>query len=217
MPCREIVGEVRDFRMAGSLAEPPLPSITIPQAQRGENPLSQTAFVRVAGSAEELIPAIRRVAQPFSSEHGSVTVRRVKDDFLPLIASYRTGALTFSALGIVAIIVALAGLHAMLAFLVAERRPEFAVRAALGATLTDISGPVTRLGLLTVTTGVLGGILVLIVAAPRVDQLLFHTSLLSPVSLLSTAASCLAVAWLATRGPSRAAAKQDPMLVIRGG
>ncbi len=119
--------------------------------------------------------------------------------------------------GLVAVAVALAGLHAMLAFLVVERRPEVAIRVALGASRSDIAKPVIRLGFLTVGVGLAAGMIVLLLAASRVEKLLFGVSLVSPGVVASTVCTCLVIAWLTTRGPARTAAKQDPMIVIRGG
>ena len=112
-------------------------------------------------------------------------------------------------------VVALAGLYAVLAFLVAERRHEFAVRAAIGASHRQIARPVTRQALQTVSGGLVAGVLVLVIASPRLEVFLFQVSLLDPVAIAVIATMVLLLTWRAALGPARAAAGQDPMQALR--
>ncbi len=215
MPCRTIVGITRNQRMTGRLDGPPLPAYFIPEAQSDEHRLSPSLFVRPVGSATPLMPALRQAAQTIMPGLPYADVARVRDHLEPMLSPWRLGAIAFTALGVVAMVVALAGLYAVLAFLVAERRHEFAVRAAIGASHRQIARPVTRQALLTVLGGLIAGVLILAIASPQLEVFLFQVTLLDPLAMAIIATMVLLLAWRAALGPARVAARQDPMQALR--
>ncbi|MBC7897659.1 MAG: ABC transporter permease, partial [Cytophagaceae bacterium] len=215
MPCRTIVGVTRNQRVTGALDDPPLPAYFLPEAQADEHALSPSLFVRPSGSATPLLPVLRRAAQTIVPGLPYADVARVRDHLEPMLAPWRLGAIAFTALGVVAMVVALAGLYAVLAFLVAERRHEFAVRAAIGGSHRQIARPVTRQALLTVFGGLAAGLVVLLVASPRLEGFLFQVTVLDPLAIVGVASTVIALAWRAALGPARVAARQDPMEALR--
>jgi predicted permease len=215
MPCRTIVGISRDQRVTGTLDGPPVPGYVIPMAQADEHGLSPSLFVRPTGSASPLLPVLRRAAQTIMPGLPYAGVERVRDHLEPMLAPWRLGAIAFTALGVVAMVVALAGLYAVLAFIVAERRHEFAVRAAIGGSHRQIARPVTRQALVTVLGGLASGAVVLALAARRLETFLFQVTVLDPLPLLAISITVLFLAWRASAGPARVAARQDPMEALR--
>jgi ABC-type antimicrobial peptide transport system permease subunit len=193
-----------------------MPTYFLPEAQADAYGMSPSLFVRASGSEESLMPALRRLTQTFVPGLPLVEVGKVRDHLEPMLAPWRLGAIAFTALGAVAIVVALVGLYAVLAFLVAERRQEFAIRAAIGGSHRQIARPVTRHALLTVAVGLLSGVILLIVAAPRVQPVLFRVSLIDPLALAGVVLAVGALAWWAAAGPARQAAREDPMNALRG-
>jgi len=142
-------------------------------------------------------------------------VRLMQVQFDPLLAPWRLGALAFTGLGVLAALIAMLGLFSVLAYLVAERRREFAIRGALGAQAAQILGPVVRQGLLVVGVGAAAGVLLAMAAARWLQPQMFRVQLLDPAVLASVLAGLLLMALAASLGPARSAAKADPMQVLR--
>jgi predicted permease len=214
--CREIIGVVADPRFTGSLDDPPVPIYFIPIAQAGEYRFDVKLFVRAAGDADGLLPSIRHLAQTIEPDLPAASVQLVQTQVDPLLAPWRIGALAFTALGVLAAIVAALGLFSVLAFLVAERRREFAIRGALGAEAMQILTPVLRQGIVVVAAGVVAGTGIMFAAARWLQPMLFHVPLLDPVVVATVIAGILVLAAMAASGPARAASRMDPMEALRG-
>jgi ABC-type antimicrobial peptide transport system permease subunit len=139
----------------------------------------------------------------------------MQDQLDPLLAPWRLGALAFTALGGVAAAVALLGLFSIMARLVAERRPDFAIRRALGAQTGQIVGPVLGRAIVVVVSGSLAGLLLTASSSRWIQPLLFHVTLLDGGVVAIVLAALLGAALLAAIGPARRAASADPMEALR--
>jgi ABC-type antimicrobial peptide transport system permease subunit len=120
--------------------------------------------------------------------------------------------LTFSTL---ALVLAVIGIYGVLAYSVTQRRREFGVRVALGATPGDVMRIVLgRTGLLMIPGLVLGigGAL----AATRVlKQFLFQIEPTDPATFVGVALLLGTVALLASYWPARRASQVDPLVALR--
>jgi predicted permease len=213
--CREVVGVVGDLRFQGPLDSPHIPLYFLPLAQATEYAGPPKLFVRARGDPDALVPVIRRIVQTALPGLPAADVHRLRNHVEPLLASWRLGALSFSALGVLAALIATLGLFSVMAFLVAERRREFAIRSALGARQGQIVTPVLRQGMVVAGFGLAAGLLVAWRAAPWLEPQLFHVRLLDPRVIGVIVAGLLLVAWAATLGPARRAARSDPNEVLR--
>jgi ABC-type antimicrobial peptide transport system permease subunit len=213
--CREIVGIVGDHRFTGGLDDPPVAAYFMPLAQAGGYRVRPKLFVRARGDPAELLPALRRLVQGFEPGLPAVSVHLMQTRLDPLLASWRLGAIAFTALGVVAAVIAGLGLFSVLAYVVAERRREFAIRGALGAQAGQILGPVLRQGVGIVALGCLAGAVIVWRGSPWVQPLLFHVRLLDPLVIGGVLVGLLLVALLASAGPARQATRLDPMDVLR--
>jgi predicted permease len=126
---------------------------------------------------------------------------------LQLVGLFALGVLLLSGLG----------LYAVLGLSVLERRPEFGVRLALGATGSRILGLVLNQGLRLLLPGVLLGVLVGIVAAGWLADDLFRVAPHDLAAWLLAALAIGVVALLACALPARRAARVSPRLAIDGG
>ena len=123
------------------------------------------------------------------------------------------GGLTL--LGTIALMLATAGLYALVSFMVTLRRRELGVRIALGAAPGDILRLVLRQSLrLALAGGVFGGGVALILGA------LVHANMLGAprvdITSFAAAAAILGCAMLlASVIPARRAARVDPISVLR--
>jgi predicted permease len=213
--CREIVGVVGSHSFTGGLGDAPLPAYFLPMTQAREYGAPVKLFVRARGDAAALLPAIRRAVQTFESGLPAGDVHLVRAQRDPLLASWRLGALAFTALGVVSAVIAMIGLFSVLAYLVAERRREFAIRGALGARASQIVRPVVWQGTLVVSAGAVVGGAIIWRAAKWIQPMLFEVRLLDPLVLGGVLGAVLAMAVLSALGPARNASRMDPMEALR--
>jgi putative ABC transport system permease protein len=129
--------------------------------------------------------------------------------------SPRLDALLLAVFASAEVALAAVGLFGVMATLVRQRRREFGVRLALGASPKDLGRMVLRrgltLGLVRAGTGLLGS-----AAANRLlVALLYRVSPDDAVTLASVAVLLLVISGLATVVPARLSARVDPLIALR--
>lgn len=214
-PCREIVGVVKDHAFSGAIDAPRIPAYFVPWTQSAEFRIVGSLFVRAGTSPQQLLPTLRQIVQGSEPNLPAVSVRMVQTQLDPLLASWRLGALAFTALGAVAAVIAFVGLFSVLAYLVAERKREFAIRGALGASWVQIVQPVLQQSGVVVAAGSAVGLLVAVGVARWLQPLLFHVRLLEPVVIGAIAVTFMVVALAASLAPAHSASSVDLMEVLR--
>jgi len=122
------------------------------------------------------------------------------------------GTFAFLALALTAV-----GVYAMVAFRAAERSQEMAIRMALGATGSQVRALVLWHGLRLAAGGVAMGLAAFLFAVPLLRSQLYGVAALDPVSIAAVVGSLCAVALAASAIPSRRAARQTPMSLLRAG
>ncbi|MGE5813484.1 MAG: FtsX-like permease family protein, partial [Acidobacteriota bacterium] len=189
------------------------PTLYVPYAQQ---PTSYMGFVvRTAGDplvvAPQVRPAFRRVdpAQPIFD---LMTMRALLKDRtigLQYVASLMAA---FSGL---ALVLALVGLYALMSFMVAQRTHEFGVRAAIGATPSDL----VKLGVYQATwlaaAGVGIGLALSFALARLIEAGLFGVASADIRIMAGFAAVLSSAAIAAGYLPSRRAARLDPVQALR--
>ena len=122
-------------------------------------------------------------------------------------------------LGVVAISLAVIGIHGVVAFSVSRRRREMEIRIALGATRRDIVASVIATGVRPIFFGLLAGMLISISGAALLEQVLRATPIAievkNPVPYLTVALLLVTTALLAMLGPALRAARSEPLSALR--
>ena len=117
-------------------------------------------------------------------------------------------------LGTLALLLAAAGLHAVLTYTIRRRTHEIGIRMAIGADRTAIVSLVLRQALGLVLAGALGG-LAIIVPLVFVMRMFPNLSAFDPLAMLIPLAMLLIVALLAAALPAYRAGTVDPIVVLR--
>jgi predicted permease len=144
-----------------------------------------------------------------------VRVELVDTLYERLFGDVRLAVSVTTALGVLAFVVASAGVYGVMAFLVSGRTREIGVRMALGAAPSDIrrmflmsSGRMLAAG---TALGVLGAALM----ARGIESMLFGISALDPVSYGSVVVLVILTALAATLVPALHASRVDPTVALR--
>jgi predicted permease len=131
------------------------------------------------------------------------------------LAPFRASAHVVALSGLIALLMACAGLYGVMTYRVAERTREIGVRIALGATRPGIAGSVLRRGMRLAVIGVAAGLLGALALGRVVAGLLFAVQPRDTLSLIAAPAVLLAVAAAALVVPVRRAMAIDPVRAMR--
>jgi putative ABC transport system permease protein len=208
----EVVGVVRNARVDGPRSEP-VPEIFIPHAQNPYlvmNVIARTTIdpLTVAQTARANALSV----DPDQPVHSVTTMTQLLGDAVQLD---RFAMLLITLFAVAGLVTAAAGVYALLAYTVAERRREIALRMALGASPQRVARSIVMESLaLAVAGGAIG--LVAAVAGSRFARtLLFGVAPQDPVTLASAMLVLLVVVVAASGFPARRAALVDPGQAMR--
>ena len=208
---RRIVGVVADVDDENVVQEPSL-TVYVPVRQMG---LPSRLFVRAAGDPYALVPSLTRTIREISAEQAVERPTTLEDVRAEVLTPQRLNAFVFSALGGIALLIAVVGVAGVLAFSVSARTREFGVRVAVGATPRDLLVGVlwdgARIAVIGIAAGAAGGY-----ALARVATGFFeNVRLPGALTLLSAAAVLACAAILASLMPARRASRVDVLQALR--
>ena len=210
---RAIVGVHRDYYYRTPIPPPQGPAAFLPMAQD----YSTHAIVAVRTKTDPSLVAVplRQVIQGFDANLPVTAMMTMEANvgYQFIDTKIMTGTLIL--FGAISVILAAIGLYGVLATFVNQRRREFGVRTALGATPGDLRSMVlfqsTRLTLI----GVAGGLLLSIACAQLLQSAIEGLSISNPAIYLAGALGVAIMATLSTLVPSRTAARMDPIVALR--
>jgi putative ABC transport system permease protein len=208
----EVVGIVGNIRHRGP-EFPPSTEIYLPIAQW--RPFAMTLAVRTAGDPMTVVRAVKKAIWSVNPEQRfgeTVTLEAFMDQ---LTAKRRFVMSLLTLFGALGLMIAAAGVYAMLAHRVVERRREIGVRMALGATPQSVVRMVLRQALVLLGVGLAIGLGAAWQFGAGVKAFLFGTEPADPI-VFALALVGLAVAGvLAAVAPARRASRVDPIVTLR--
>ena len=158
---------------------------------------------------------LRKAVQQVMPGDSYVTARPLGDVVATRQRSWRFGATMFAAFGIVALLVAAIGLHAVMAYDVTQRTHELGVRVALGAQARNLLQLVVTQGMSLTFIGVAIGTAIAVGVSGQVQPLLFEQDARDLRVYAAVAAVLLVSALLATLVPALRASRADPNVALR--
>jgi putative ABC transport system permease protein len=215
MPCRTIVGVVRDFHVTGGVDDAMLPVYYVPVAQASMFTQRPKLFVRPRGDPTTAAREVRAALQGLESSLPAVTVHPIRDNISWLTSSLELGASAFTAFGLLAAIVGAVGLYSVLSYLILEQRRMHAIKLAIGATPSRVARSVVGFSVATAAIGLAIGYVALVPIAKILEPLLFHTKVLEPITVAGVIGFGVAIALAAAIFPVRTVLKTDVMSVLR--
>ncbi len=206
-----IVGIVADVDDENVVQEPSL-TVYYPLRQMG---LPSRLFVRAAGDPYALVPSVTRTIRQISAEQGVERPATLEDVRADVLTPERLNTFVFSALGGMALLIAVVGVAGVLAFSVSARTREFGIRLAIGSSPRDLRAGVlrdaVRIAAIGVAAGAAGGY-----ALARVAEGLFETvQLPGAIPMIAAAAMLIGAAIGASLLPARRASRVDALQALR--
>lgn len=204
-----VVGSVPDE----SLARPGSGHVYFPALQRA--PRRMTLVVRSAGDPSVLATAVRSAIRDVEPRTPVVEMGTLEDRLRETLAAPRAALLLLVAFGVVAMLLAAAGVYGVLAYRVTRRGGEIGTRMALGATPGRVRAAVVRdamrlwvVGAAVGSAGALGAGGVLARSIPGVESA-------DPVPYVLALAGLGVVALVAAVLPAFRATEVDPATALR--
>jgi predicted permease len=215
--CYTVVGIVTDAHRS-RVVEPPVMQFYLSLAQgttKGAAAHASSIVVRARGErVGAAVTAIERTMREVMP-NAVPNVMPLRGSLQEQFSTWRTGATLFSALGILALVVAALGVYGVIAYDVGQRTHEMGIRIALGARRVGVIQLVVGKGVQTVALGLMVGLGLALVAGKLVATLLYDTSPRDPGVLAGVAIVLLVVAVLASFVPAWRAAAVDPATALR--
>jgi ABC-type antimicrobial peptide transport system permease subunit len=158
----------------------------------------------------EVVSAIRSIAGP-----SVVRAELVDDRYAALYGDTRVAAQITTGFGILALLVALAGIYGVVTFIVAGRTREIGIRMALGAEPSAIQRLVVGSSAIFIIGGATAGLAIALAGSRWMASQLFGVAPTDPATYLGVAALIMATSALALWRPARRAVRVDPALTLK--
>ena len=230
-PWRTIVGVVSSVRMSGPFNNRNVeesgfyvPFYSLAFGPAAPEPIANqfaTVIVKPRGgqSADAILPDLRREVRNVDPNLPLYFAATPKFHLDGAVAVNRIVATLFSALGVVAILLAAVGIYGVMSFSVSQRTVEFGVRMALGAAAPKILSMVLRQGARQIALGLSIGLAIALAIATfgrdGIASMLFGVSALDPLTYIAVFGLVTLISLFSVFVPARRATQVRPMVALR--
>jgi putative ABC transport system permease protein len=209
---REIVGVIKQVAIGAGEKEK-APEIYVPMEQNVW--YTSAIALKTAGPPATLIASARAAIAGIDKDQPVTRVRTMDEVAAEATERPRFRAALVSVFAATALMLAAVGIFGVLTFSVRERRREFGVRMALGATSGDILRLVLGAGVRIAGTGALIGVASAALLTRTLASLLFGVTPLDPVTFAAAPALLVITALVACVAPAVRAVRVDPAVTLR--
>lgn len=208
-----VIGVAADSKYA-SLREAPKPYMYLALGQFFRASTGVALHARTSGDAGALASSLRAAIRELDAAPLSLLVSLV-DYMSAAYVAEKTATLVLSALGSVAMALAVLGLFSVMAYSVAQRTAEIGIRMALGAEPAGVLRLVVAQGMKLTLAGLVVGFAGAFLVGHMLRGLLYGVLPVDAPSLFLAGSLLSTVALLACVVPARRAARVDPMVALR--
>ena len=224
MPPMTIVGIVGDVKQ-GALDMPTVSEMYEPISQAAADLGSYGAMIGVIGGLDVVI---RTTGDPSALTDAFTKTVRQLDPLLAISEMHsmdevvaatqsprRFNTAILAAFATVALLLSLLGVYGTMAYTVAERNREIAIRMAVGANRENVLFGILAKALTVAALGIVSGLLLSAAVTRTVTSLLFDVKPFDVMTMLGAVATLLLSSILAAWLPARRAASVEPMQLLR--
>jgi predicted permease len=214
---REVVGVVQNVRDNG-LSEPEPAIVYWPSFMRGfydaEGVTVRRALTFIVRSplagTQALVAQIEQAVWSVNRDVPVAAVRTMQEIYDESLARPSFTLVMLGAAAGVALVLGLVGLYGVLAYVIAQRRREIAIRLALGSQRHEVTRRFVRYGVALAAVGVVLGLGAAIGVTRLMESLLFGVQPVDVLTYAAVAALLTVIAALASWLPARRASAVDP-------
>jgi predicted permease len=225
-PWMTVVGEVADAKLNApdvdareqfyqpvAQLEKDAGSVALPTDLNGN---SGYIVVRSALPPEQMENSVRANVRGIDPLLPLAQIKTMDEVVAQSAAPRRFNTIIISSFALTAVLLAVLGIYSIIAFSVASRVQEMAIRMALGSQRSHILRLVVASGLKLAAIGCVLGLAAAIGVSGVLRSFLFNVSPFDPLTMIVTAALVFALAIAASALPARRAASVDPIEALRG-
>ncbi len=214
-----VVGIVGNVRKGGAQF-PIFPTMYYPYLQipAKDIPLiegSMRVVIRSPLNPQAVLNAVAVEVAAVSKEAPLYGVQTMDDLASHSISQPKFDTVLLGTFGLLALLMALAGIYAVMSYSTAQRTHEIGIRMALGARKIDVLRLVVGQGMKPALMGIGIGIVAAMALTRFMSSLLYGVKPTDPVTFIIVPVALAGVALLACFIPARRAAKVDPMVALR--
>jgi putative ABC transport system permease protein len=209
---REIVGVVGDVRDV-SLHNEPGSIMYVPFSQ--EPFWGADIVVKSTLAPSSVIASIRQAVWSLDKNLPITDIASMPDVLESSVAQPRFRTWLLGLFGVVALLLAAAGIFGVISYSVSCRTQEIGIRVALGASPSSILKMVLREGLLLAVAGLCVGAVAALVLARFLKSQLYGVGAYDPLTFVGAALILIMVALAVCYIPARRATKVDPLVALR--
>jgi putative ABC transport system permease protein len=209
----EIVGVVGSIKHR-SLELDAEPALYVSYFQSATFPI-MNFVVKTNTNPSSLIVPVQQKLQALDSRGVVFNVRPFDQFVADAVAPRRFNLWLFTAFGILAALLAAAGIYATMNFAVVQRNREIGIRVALGAQKSAVMKLILGEGAVLVIAGLVLGFSASLALNQLMKSLLFAVSATDPLIYFVMAALVVCIALLASCIPARRATRIDPIQTLR--
>lgn len=176
---------------------------------------SINVHARIQGDPRQVLPQLRQQVQRVDSNLVVSDMRTLNDQLNMRLSNERMLSFLSVGLALLATLLAVVGLHGVLAFVVMRRTREIGIRMALGAQRGNVILLVMREMLLVILLGIAAGAISGVLCGRYVESQLFGVKALDPSIYAMSIAALLAASLTAAFIPAWRASRLDPMRALR--
>ncbi len=208
-----IVGVVADTRPADPAA-PPRPAIYMPHWQHPNYGRGMSFVVRTQGEPAAIAEAVRRKVREVNGEI-PVKFTTMEARLAQTVASPRFRGILLGVFAGIAVLLAMAGIYGVMAYMVGQRTAEIGLRMALGAGRPSIVGMVLGSGARLAAWGLALGFAGALATTRLVESMLFGVKATDMSTFVMMAAAVGVIAIAACGIPAWRATRVDPLEALR--
>lgn len=207
----EVIGIVETGKYQ-SLTEAETPVVFDPILQAYNT--TSVVLVRSSRPTSDVIADVRRVITSLDPSLPLFGVRSVEQMLGFVLLPMRAAAVALGAFGVLAVMLAATGIHGVVAYAVARRRREIAIRVAVGASSGSVLRLILRRVATLVTLGAALGVPLALAAHGVLGYVVYQAAVTDVTTLVAVAVMIGVVALVACWLPARRALRLDPAAAL---
>ncbi len=216
LPSIEVIGVVPDVITDVTKLQPLAMYMSLPQQlpSAGRDVILRPAST-IAVASRELLATVRAMDPSLDPAPITAPLMTLDERILSNMVPQRFGAAVLGGLGAIALLLTILGTYVLTESMASARTREMGVRAALGATRSELRAIVLGETARLVGSGLAAGLVLVWFASGTIRALLFRVQPFDPFTLVSAAGLILVLALVVSLRPALAVARVDLARVLR--